>query len=158
MRCPYCHADRDRVVDSRAAESGAAVRRRRQCAACGQRFSTYERVEQVAQTVRKRDGRVEAFQREKVAAGIEKAVKNLGVEGEDVRRAVARVEARVRTLGRREIDAEVIGAAVLDALQDIDHVAYVRFASVYKGFTSPEDFAREAQALTGRERRDPPGT
>lgn len=153
MRCPYCSVDDDRVVDSRAAEDGVAVRRRRACRACGQRFSTYERAEQTALLVRKRNGVVEPYDRTKVMAGIAKATKNLAVDEEAVRRAAAQVEAQVRVLGRREVGSETVGAEVLAALRDVDSVAYVRFASVYKGFTSPDDFRRE---LAGLEKEAPP--
>lgn len=150
MRCPYCGIDDDRVIDSRAAEDGAAVRRRRECRACTQRFSTYERAEQPALAVRKRGGVVEPFSRDKIAGGMQKATKNLPVDAAAVRRAVARVEARVRGLGTREVATETIGAEVMAALRDLDPVAYVRFASVYKGFTSTEDFARELAAMSDR--------
>jgi transcriptional repressor NrdR len=153
VRCPYCTADDDRVVDSRAAEEGAAIRRRRECRACGQRFSTYERAEQSALAVRKRNGVVEPYERDKVRSGIEKATKNLPVGAEEVRRAAARVEASLRDLGRREVPSEVVGAEVLSALRDLDHVAYMRFASVYKGFTSPDDFREE---LANLEKEAPP--
>jgi transcriptional repressor NrdR len=148
MRCPYCAADNDRVVDSRGAEAGAAIRRRRQCRACGQRFSTYERIEQAALTVRKHSGAEEPFDQRKLLAGIEKATANLALPEDAPRRAAAQVEARVRALGRREVPSELIGAEVLTALRALHHVAYVRFASVYKGFTSPEDFVRELADLS----------
>ena len=153
MRCPYCDTDRDRVIDSRPAEDGAAVRRRRECSGCGQRFSTYERTEQALVAVRKRSGELEPFDRAKIVAGMDKATKNLPLETDAVRRASAAIEARVRSLGRREVPSELIGAEVLAALRDLDAVAYVRFASVYKGFTSPQDFARELASL---QRPDPP--
>lgn len=147
MRCPYCAADDDRVVDSRPADGGAAVRRRRQCHSCGQRFSTHERPEQSPLAVRKRNGTVEPYDREKVLAGILKATKNLAVGDDDARRAAARVEARLRGLNRRELPSETVGAEVLAALRDLDPVAYMRFASVYKVFTSPDDFRRELANL-----------
>lgn len=147
MRCPYCDTDRDRVIDSRPAENEAAVRRRRECSGCGQRFSTYERTEQALVAVRKRSGELEPFDRAKIMAGMDKATKNLPLEADAVRRASAAIEARVRSLGRREVPSELIGAEVLAALRNLDAVAYVRFASVYKGFTSPQDFARELANL-----------
>jgi len=153
MRCPYCGVDDDRVIDSRGAEGGEAIRRRRQCRGCGQRFSTYERAEHSVILVVKRGGVTEPFQRDKVISGMQRATKNLPIDQEALRRAAARVEARVRTLGRRLIASEIIGAEVLDALRDIDHVAYMRFASVYKGFTSPDDFHRELASL---EKQVPP--
>ena len=153
MRCPYCQTDDDRVVDSRAAESGAAIRRRRQCNGCGQRFSTYERAEQMGVLIRKRSGIAEPFDVAKVRAGIEKATKNLPVSREAVDDAVSAVDVAVRTSGRREIPSKELGAEVLAALRQLDHVAYMRFASVYKGFTSPDDFARELATL---EKESPP--
>ena len=153
MRCPYCGTDDDRVVDSRSAEGGEAIRRRRQCRGCGQRFSTYERADDSVVLVAKRGGVTEPFRREKVVSGMQRATKNLPIEPEALRRAAAQVEARVRSLGRRLVPSEVVGAEVLDALRDIDHVAYMRFASVYKGFTSPEDFRRE---LANLEKQVPP--
>lgn len=147
MRCPYCGGDDHRVLDSRAAEAGAAIRRRRACDGCGQRFSTFERVEQRALCVRKRDGAVEAFDRAKLAAGMRKATTHLPIAPGRVDRAVAQVEARLRALGRREVASERVGTEVLQALRALDPVAYVRFASVHKGFTSPEDFRRELADL-----------
>ena len=153
MRCPFCAVDDDRVVDSRSADNGEAIRRRRQCLACGQRFSTYERAERSVVLVAKRGGVTEPFQRDKVISGMQRATKNLPIEPEALRRAAARVEARVRGLDRRLVPSETVGAEVLDALRDIDHVAYMRFASVYKGFTSPDDFHRE---LANLEKQAPP--
>ena len=153
MRCPYCQTDDDRVVDSRGAEAGAAIRRRRQCNGCGQRFSTYERAEQVGVLIRKRSGIAEPFDVDKVRSGIEKATKNLPIAPSAVDDAVAAVEAAVRSSGRREIDSKDVGAEVLAALRQLDHVAYMRFASVYKGFTSPDDFTRELATL---EKEAPP--
>ena len=147
MRCPYCLADDDRVVDSRPAEEGAAIRRRRECRACGQRFSTHERPEHAPLAVRKRNGRLEPFEHAKVLAGIEKATKNLALAEDTPRRAAAAVEARLRRLGTREVASQTVGTEVLAVLRDIDPVAYMRFASVYKGFTSPDDFRRELAVL-----------
>lgn len=149
MRCPYCPADDDRVIDSRPAEGGAAIRRRRECQACGQRFSTYERLEHAALSVRKHSGTEEPFDRAKLLAGIEKATANLALPPDAARRAAAQVEAKIRALGCREISSDIIGAEVLTALRDLHQVAYVRFASVYKSFTSPEDFVREFADLEG---------
>lgn len=153
MRCPYCFTDDDRVVDSRAAEDGAAVRRRRECRACGQRFSTYERADITVLLVRKRGGVTEPFSRAKVRDGIAKATKNLAIDADAVDRAADAVEARMRAIGRREIPSESIGTEVLAQLRELDPVAYVRFAAVYKGFTSPEDFRRELATL---EKQAPP--
>ena len=155
MRCPYCEVDEDRVIDSRTAEEGDAIRRRRACLVCGQRFSTYERVEQAPLQVRKRSGDLEPFDRDKVAKGMVRATKNLMLEPGAVRRAVARVEGRLRDQHRRHVSSEDVGAAVLDALSDLHEVAYLRFASVYKSFTSPEDFHRELAHLETRDGERP---
>ncbi|MDP9405680.1 MAG: transcriptional regulator NrdR [Actinomycetota bacterium] len=147
MRCPYCNADDDAVVDSRPAAGGATVRRRRACRVCGQRFSTVERVEHSPLAVRKRNGTSEPFDRAKLRSGVDKATTNLAVSPEAVARAVAGIEARVRGVGRSEVTSAAVGAEVLAALRTLHPVAYVRFASVHKGFTSPQDFARELAAL-----------
>jgi transcriptional repressor NrdR len=130
MHCPYCAADDNRVIDSRPAQAGAAIRRRRECAACKQRFSAYERLEQAAISVRKHSGTEEPFDRTKLLAGIEKAITNLALSPDAACLAAAQVEARVRALGHCEVPSEMIGAEVLVALKDLHHVAYVRFASV----------------------------
>lgn len=147
MRCPYCKTDDDRVVDSRTAEQGEAIRRRRECRSCTRRFSTYERVEAMGILVRKRSGIAEPYDRNKVQDGIEKATKNLTVSPETVADAVAAVDDHIRSAGLREVPSEMIGAEVLAVLRTIDPVAYMRFASVYKNFTSPEDFTRELAHL-----------
>jgi transcriptional repressor NrdR len=150
MRCPWCGADDDRVVDSRPADGGSAIRRRRACAACGRRFSTYERVERVGLMVRKRDGTVEPFDREKVANGIAKATKNRPVSIGEVDELVDRVEGRLRRKGP-EVSSDQVGIAVLQQLRKVDEVAYLRFASVYKDFQELTDFERELGTLLKRE-------
>ncbi len=146
MRCPYCAADEDRVVDSRLAEDGGAIRRRRECAACGQRFTTFERVEEFAPAVLKRSGDREPFDRAKILAGVRAACKNRPVDEGALQRVVSDVEDAMRLLGR-DVSSEEVGMATLEALRHVDEVAYVRFASVYKGFENSEDFAREIGML-----------
>jgi transcriptional repressor NrdR len=146
MRCPFCGADDDRVVDSRLAEDGVAIRRRRECAGCRQRFTTFERIEEVGLVVVKRAGQREPFDRGKVLAGVRSAAKNRPVSESDLEALVNRVEEEMRLLGR-DVSSEEVGKATLEALRDVDEVAYVRFASVYKGFEDPEDFAREIGML-----------
>jgi len=146
MRCPYCAADDDRVVDSRLAEDGVAIRRRRECAACHQRFTTFERIEEVGLVVVKRSGAREPFDRAKILAGVRAACKNRPVDEETLDALVTGVEESMRLLGR-DVTSEEVGVATLDALRKVDEVAYVRFASVYKGFENPEDFAREIGML-----------
>lgn len=146
MRCPFCTADDDRVVDSRLAEDGVAIRRRRECAACGQRFTTYERIEEAGLFVVKRSGEREPFDRTKISAGVRSAAKNRPVDEEALDLIVVKVEEAMRLFGR-DVTSEEVGVATLDALRDIDEVAYVRFASVYKGFEGTDDFAREIGML-----------
>jgi transcriptional repressor NrdR len=150
MRCPWCSADDDRVVDSRPADGGSAIRRRRQCAGCGRRYSTYERVEDVGLIVRKRDDSRDPFRREKVTAGIHKATKNRPVSELQVEELVDRVEERLRRKGP-EVTSQQVGLEVLQQLRKLDEVAYIRFASVYKDFQEITDFERELGTLLKRE-------
>jgi transcriptional repressor NrdR len=150
MRCPWCSADDDRVVDSRPADAGSAIRRRRQCAACGRRYSTYERIEDVGLVVRKRDDSSDPFRREKVTAGILKATKNRPVSELQVEELVDRVEERLRRKGP-EVSSQQVGIEVLQQLRKLDEVAYMRFASVYKDFQAITDFERELGTLLKRE-------
>lgn len=147
MRCPYCSTGRNKVVDSRAAEDGRAIRRRRECTACRQRFSTYERVDHAPLSVRKRSGAVQPFDPDRIHSGMKKATANLELDPDAVRYAAAGVEAHLRSIGTAEIGSDVIGGQVLEALRALHPVAYMRFASVHKAFTSAEDFARELAAL-----------
>ena len=142
MRCPWCGHNEDKVVDSRPAERGGAIRRRRQCLSCGRRFTTYERVEQLALVVVKRDGATEPWDREKMVSGIHKALVNRRVTEEQVEALVTKIEERLRRKGP-EITSQQIGLEVLSNLQKLDQVAYVRFASVYKDFQEIGDFQRE---------------
>jgi transcriptional repressor NrdR len=151
VRCPTCGADDDRVVDSRPTADGEAIRRRRECRACGVRFTTFERVELPELFVRKRFGSVAPFSRSKVLEGMQRAAKGR-VEPGELERAAARVEQALRESGRREVTSEQVGLQVLAHLRDLDPVAYVRFASVYKDFQGPEDFEKELHSL----RKDAP--
>jgi transcriptional repressor NrdR len=147
MRCPTCASVDDKVVDSRLADDGAAIRRRRECLACGRRFTTYERLEEIPLLVVKRSGAREPFSRAKVVEGVRAATKNRPVEGEQLEALALAVEESVRLDGP-EITSERIGLAVLERLRELDEVAYVRFASVYKGFEDAGDFEREVAQLT----------
>jgi len=139
VRCPNCAADDDRVVDSRPSADGTSVRRRRECAACKRRFTTFERVEQQPLQVTKRNGGQSTFSRDKVLEGMARAAKNR-VPMEDLREAAFEVEASLRREDTPTVTSEQVGLAVLAQLRDLDPVAYVRFASVYKNFQGPEDF------------------
>ena len=146
MRCPWCGRTQDKVVDSRSAEKGEAIRRRRECLNCGRRFTTYERVEQLGLVVTKRDGTTEPWDRDKMLSGIRKALVNRPVTEEQVTAMVSKIEERLRRKGP-EITSQQVGLEVLSNLQKLDQVAYVRFASVYKDFQEIGDFERELGLL-----------
>lgn len=144
MRCPYCGDDDDKVVDSRPSDEGAVVRRRRECLGCHQRFTTYERHEEVPLLVRKRSGDVQPFDRDKLLAGIERAIAGRSVPDGAAETIADEVEERARAEARgMEVGSEVVGLAVLEHLASLDPVSYLRFASVYKGFEDVGDFERE---------------
>jgi transcriptional repressor NrdR len=146
VRCPVCGADDDKVVDSRPAPVGDAIRRRRECRVCGHRFTTFERIELPELLVRKRSGTVSPFSRAKVLEGMSRAAKSR-VPAADLERASGAVEGALRDLGIREVTSEQVGLQVLVQLRELDQVAYVRFASVYKDFQGPEDFEKELSTL-----------
>ncbi len=146
VRCPQCSALDDKVVDSRAAEDGVAIRRRRECLACGRRFTTYERLEEVPFVVVKRSGEREVFDRRKVAGGLSAAGKNRPIAEQRWGAVAAEIEEELRLEGA-EVTSERVGRAVLARLRDLDEVTYLRFASVYKGFTDAGDFQREVGLL-----------
>ena len=147
MKCPYCSADDDRVLDSRPARDGAAVRRRRECAQCGKRFTTYEYVEQTPLMVTKRDGRQEPFDRGKLIGGITVACRKRPVHREEIERLVDGIEARLGEQNCMEVSSTELGRLVLIELRRLDQVAYVRFASVYRQFDTPERFVEELKNL-----------
>ena len=150
MRCPWCDADDDRVVDSRPAERGAAIRRRRECGACSRRYTTFERIEDVGLVVVKRDGSKEPFDREKLAGSIRKALADRQVTPTEVEIMLDRIQTRLRRRGP-EIASSLVGQEVLAALRRTDEVAYLRFASVYKEFEGVADFERELVSLQKKE-------
>lgn len=143
MRCPFCKSIEDRVVDSRLAEEGGAIRRRRECASCGRRYTTFERAETVGLKVGKRSGEREPFDRSKVVAGMVKACKNRPVAHLDIERVADEIEEALRASGGDEVSSAEVGLAILDRLREIDDVAAVRFASVYKDFQELTDFEKE---------------
>jgi transcriptional repressor NrdR len=151
--CPYCGDEEDKVVDSRIAEEGRAIRRRRECLNCGRRYTTFERAEEVPLLVAKRNGVEEPFDLEKVVAGIRMAVKNRPVTEAEVTALAVDVEEAMRADSRRPIPSSEIGREVLERLRELDDVAYLRFASVYKDFQELDDFEREAAVLL---KRSPP--
>jgi transcriptional repressor NrdR len=157
MRCPYCREVDDKVVDSRLTDEGAAIRRRRECLACGRRYTTYERFDDVPLTVVKRAGQKEPFDRAKVAAGISRAAVNRPIDEATIDAVAAEVEEGLRAIGA-EVGTDQVGIAILERLRVLDPVSYLRFASVYKGFEDVADFEREVGLLhktTAPKRRDP---
>lgn len=147
MHCPSCRADDTKVVDSRLAEEGAAVRRRRQCLACSYRFTTYERLEEVPLVVVKSDGTRQPFDRDKIVRGVAAATKGRQVVTEQIEQLATSVEDEIRLVGG-EVTSSRIGLAVLDRLRLLDEVAYLRFASVYKDFDAAADFQSELDLLS----------
>ena len=152
MHCPYCRHTDSRVVDSRVTDDGASIRRRRQCPECSRRFTT---VETASLTVVKRSGATEPFSRAKVLAGVRKACQGRPVSEDDLALLAQRVEETVRASGSAEIDAYEVGLAILGPLRELDEVAYLRFASVYRSFESLADFEAEIALL--RAEHDPVG-
>jgi transcriptional repressor NrdR len=149
MRCPFCAHLEDRVVDSREAQDGQATRRRRECLACGRRFTTYERLDEVLPAVVKKDGRREAFDREKIVRGLKQACQKRPISAEQLEGLVAAVERQLQESGEKEVPSRVIGERVMARLRELDPVAYVRFASVYRAFEDVGDFMSELQGLAG---------
>lgn len=146
MRCPFCAHDNSQVKDSRPSEDGTSIRRRRQCEGCGARFTTFERVQLRDLTVVKRDGKREPFDREKLRRAIGHSVRKRDVTAERVDQLVSGVQRQLETQGD-EVTSEQIGEAVMVGLKTIDHVAYIRFASIYRDFTDPADFAEIAERV-----------
>lgn len=147
MRCPFCKNEDTKVIDSRVADEGQAIRRRRACAECGRRFST---VESAVLAVVKRNGVTEPFSREKVMRGVRRACQGREVGDDDLAQLAQQVEDAVRASGSAEIPSNEVGLAILGPLRDLDEVAYLRFASVYRSFDSLDDFQREIDDLQGR--------
>ena len=154
MKCPRCKQDNDRVVDSRAASDGSAIRRRRECLDCYLRYTTYERVEDTPLRVVKKNGERVRFERDRVLAGMVRACEKLPIASEELEAAAARVEARCQEEYDREVQSSVIGALVMEELRKLDQVAYVRFASVYREFKDVAQFLDELKPiLESREKK-----
>jgi transcriptional repressor NrdR len=147
MRCPYCNHTDAKVVDSRASKEGDAIRRRRECLKCEKRYTTYERIEEVAQMVVKKDGRREQFDRWKVRAGILKAVEKRPVTLDQIENVIDEVERQLFSTTDREVSTVQIGEAVMMKLKGLDEVAYVRFASVYRQFKDLNEFMDELKSM-----------
>jgi transcriptional repressor NrdR len=147
VRCPSCSSIDDKVIDSRMADDGSAIRRRRECLDCQRRFTTFERYEEAPVLVVKRSGDRVPFDRAKIEDGVRSACKGRPVDAEQIAQVATQLEERFRLKGG-EVSSEQIGLAVLDRLLELDQVAYVRFASVYKGFEDPAEFSREVRLLS----------
>ena len=147
MRCPFCGVEDSKVIDSRPTDEGSRIRRRRECLACAKRFTTYEIVESVPLVVVKKDGCREMFDRSKLMSGMVRACQKRPIPVERLESAVNDIEARIRNSLDREVSTEQIGEYVMDALKDIDEVAYVRFASVYRQFKDISSFQAEISKL-----------
>jgi transcriptional repressor NrdR len=148
VRCPACSSLDDRVIDSRTSDDGGTIRRRRECVGCRRRFTTYERIEEVPVVVVKRSGEREPFDRMKIVVGLRSAAKSRPLSDDQLEAIAADVDDQLRLAGAGDVPSERIGLLVLDHLRDLDHVAYMRFVSVYKGFDDATDFEREITLLT----------
>jgi transcriptional repressor NrdR len=151
MRCPHCSQLDSRVVDSRPVEDGACIRRRRECERCGRRFTTYEKVDDVPLMVVKKDGRREPFDARKILMGLTKACEKRPVPLPRLEESVRGIETQLRNQGEREVPSQVIGELVMERLREIDDIAYVRFASVYRQFKDLSRFRDELEKLLGEE-------
>ena len=150
MRCPYCAYPESKVIDSRPTDEGSSIRRRRECLSCGKRFTTYETVESVPLVVVKKDGSRQSFDRQKILNGLVKACEKRPVSLEVLEKTVAEIEQRLLNSMDREIPSDRVGELVMDALKEIDQVAYVRFASVYRQFKDIDSFMAELNKLLGK--------
>ena len=152
MRCPFCRDLENRVVDSRLGKDGDAIRRRRHCERCGRRFTTYERVEEALPMVVKKDGRREPFERAKIVNGIKRACEKRPVSVDTIEKLADSIERPLQESGEREVTSRAIGEAVMREMHDVDGVAYVRFASVYRSFRDVHEFMHELEELIAQRR------
>jgi transcriptional repressor NrdR len=147
MLCPYCKSQESEVVETRVSEDGTNIRRRRTCASCGKRYTTYERIENITLIVKKKDGRREQFDREKLRQGLMRACEKTTVSLEDINRIVDEIERELISGDSVEIEAKKIGQMVAQRLKKLDKIAYIRFSSVFKRFVDLEDFEKELKRL-----------
>ena len=151
MKCPYCGEIDNKVIDSRLSKEGLVIRRRRECLACTRRFTTYENVEKIPIMIVKKDGRREVYNRDKVGAGIKRACEKRDVSMEIIDGFLDELEGDLREMGKKEIPSHDIGERIMAKLHELDDVAYVRFASVYREFKDVNDFVEELKSLLSRE-------
>jgi transcriptional repressor NrdR len=152
MECPYCHHIETKVTDSR--DTGTlSIRRRRECLKCNKRFTTYEYIELTPIYVKKKDGRLEKFDRNKIKNGIMKALEKRPIDSEKIEEIIVSIEEKIRRIGKEEIESKEIGEFVMNKLKEVDHVAYIRFASVYRSFTDLSSFEKEVKNLINQTTR-----
>lgn len=147
MHCPFCHAQETKVIDSRLVAEGQQVRRRRECIECHERFTTFEGAELVMPRVIKRDGSREPFNEDKLRAGMQRALEKRPVSTESVEQCILSIKSQLRATGEREVSSQFLGNLIMDALKELDKVAYVRFASVYRSFEDIREFGEEIARL-----------
>ena len=147
MKCPFCGHKEDKVIDSRSSEEGRSIRRRRECLKCKRRFTTYENIEETSLMVIKKDGRRESFDRKKILSGIKKACEKRPISTQQLEELVDRIEHTLQSKFEKEVNASVIGELLMEFLYDLDEVAYVRFASVYRQFKDINQFMKELRGL-----------
>ena len=155
MKCPACRDLNNRVIDSRLGKDGDVIRRRRECEKCGRRFTTYERVEDYLPSVVKKDGRREPFDRLKILAGLKKACEKRPISVETIESTTDQIERSLLESGEKEVSSSAVGEAIMTALHDLDSVAYVRFASVYRSFQDIDEFVDELEDLLKERRKVP---
>jgi len=153
MKCPFCQVDNDRVIDSRASEDGSAIRRRRECLDCRRRYTTYERIEGTTVKIVKKDGVREPFDHSKIKRGLEKACWKRPISDAQLETVIAEVENELETNFESEVESRYVGELVMRHLRDLDQVAYVRFASVYRQFEDVHDFVSELKTMLDESRR-----
>jgi len=152
VKCPFCDELEDKVVDSRMAKEGEVIRRRRECLGCKRRYTTYERVEEILPMVVKKDGRRESFDRTKILAGLKKACEKRPISTATIEDVTDRVEKRIQEMGETEIESRIVGEELMKELHQLDQVAYVRFASVYREFKDIDQFMDELKTLAQQRR------
>jgi transcriptional repressor NrdR len=152
VKCPFCDELEDKVVDSRMAKEGEVIRRRRECLGCKRRYTTYERVEEILPVVAKKDGRRESFDRNKILVGLKKACEKRPISIGTIEAVTDRIEKRIQEMGETEIESRVVGEEVMKELHQLDQVAYVRFASVYREFKDIDQFMDELKTLAQQRR------
>ncbi|MBW1646471.1 MAG: transcriptional repressor NrdR [Deltaproteobacteria bacterium] len=153
MKCPFCSFLEDKVIDSRLSKDQTTIRRRRECLSCGKRFTTFEKIEINPPLIIKRDGRREAYKREKIELGLQKACEKRPVAIDDIEKAINTIEQELQESGEKEVDSSVIGEKIMQLLKELDDVAYIRFASVYRQFKDINEFIQELQGMVRSSRK-----